>query len=100
MKVVWTEKARESLFNIYNFIFEKSLQNAMMVLDELTTLRNSLNDSKLEYSKDLIVNDESIRFVVKWSYKIVYERALDQVVIIDVFNSKQNPDKLLKLLDN
>lgn len=100
MKVVWTEKARESLFNIYNFIYEKSPQNAMMVLDELISLGNSLNDPKLEYSKDLIVNDESIRFVVKWSYKIVYERALDQVVIIDVFNSKQNPDKLLKLLDN
>jgi toxin ParE1/3/4 len=100
LKVVWTEKARESLFNIYNFIYEKSPQNAMMVLDELISLGNSLNDPKLEYSKDLIVNDESIRFVVKWSYKIVYERALDQVVIIDVFNSKQNPDKLLKLLDN
>lgn len=97
MKVIWTEKAKESLLGIYNYISEKSPQNALMVFNELTTLGNSLSDAKLEYSKDLIVNDKAIRFVSKWSYKIIYERKTDIVVIIDVFNSRQNPIKLIEI---
>lgn len=69
-----------------------------MVLDELLTIGDSLANPKLEYSKDLIVNDDSVRFVSKWSYKIVYERTEDKVIILDVFNTSQNPKKLFKLL--
>jgi plasmid stabilization system protein ParE len=71
VKVVWTEESKESLSNTYHYIFKNSPQNASMVLDELLTIGDSLADAKLEYSKDLIVNDDSVRFVSKWSYKIV-----------------------------
>ena len=97
MKVIWTEKSKESLLDIYNYIFEKSPQNALMVFDELTALGNSLNDTKLEYSKDLIVNDLAVRFVSKWSFKIIYERTPNEVIIIDVFGSHQSPNKLLDI---
>jgi plasmid stabilization system protein ParE len=98
VKVVWTEESKESLSNTYHYIFKNSPQNASMVLDELLTIGDSLADAKLEYSKDLIVNDDSVRFVSKWSYKIVYERKEDKVIILDVFNTSQNPKKLFKLL--
>ena len=97
MKVEWTQESKESLRDIYNYIFEKSPQNALMVFNELLHLGESLSDEKLEYSKDLIVNHNAVRFVSKWSFKIIYERALDRVIIIDVFSTKQNPDRLLKL---
>lgn len=100
MKVVWTEGAKISLLEIYSYIFQKSPQNALMVFDELTSLGNSLKDPKLEYSKDLIVNEESVRFVSKWSYKIIYERTPKEVIIIDVFDSSQHPNKLLKIIKN
>lgn len=98
MKVVWTEESKDSLSNIYHYIFKNSPQNATMVLDELLEIGDSLADPKLEYSKDLIVNEDSIRFVSKWSYKIVYERKADKAIILDVFNTSQNPKKLFKLL--
>lgn len=98
MKVVWTQESKESLSNIYHYILKNSPQNATMVLDELLTIGDSLANPKLEYSKDLIVNDDSVRFVSKWSYKIVYERKEDKVIILDVFNTSQNPKKLFKLL--
>lgn len=78
--------------------FEKSPQNALMVFDELTALGDSLKDKKLEYSKDLLVNEETVRVVSKWSYKIIYERISNEVIIIDVFGSHQSPKKLLNLI--
>lgn len=97
MKVLWTQESKESLQHIYNHIFEESPQNALSVFNELVLLGESLSDEKIEYSKDLIVNDDAVRFVSKWSYKIIYERMADHVIIIDVFSTKKNPKKLLKL---
>ena len=68
-----------------------------MVFEELTALGNSLNDRKLEYSKDLIIDNDAVRFISKWSYKIIYERTSNEVIIIDVFGSKQSPNRLLDI---
>ena len=97
MKVIWTEKSKESLLDIFSYIFEKSPQNVLMVFDVLIALGDSLSDTTLEYSKDLIVNEEAVRFVSKWSYKIIYERTSNEVIIIDVFGSYQSPNKLLTI---
>lgn len=94
MKVVWTEESKRSLYDIYKIIFEKSPQNALMVFNELTSLGESLKDTKLVYSKDLIINEEAVRVVSKWSYKIIYEKMIDTIFILDVFDSRQDPDKL------
>ena len=59
--------------------------------------RRFLEWHSLEYSKDLIVNEEAVRFVSKWSYKIIYERTSNEVIIIDVFGSYQSPNKLLTI---
>lgn len=98
MKVEWSKQSKESLTDIYEYIYSKSPQNALYVLDELLKLGDSLEDEKLEYSKDLIIDDPSFRFVSKWSYKIIYKRTDHNVVILDIFNSKQNPDKLFDVL--
>ena len=98
MKVVWSDEAKYSLLDVYSHIVEKSIQNAEMVIDALTELGESLSDEKLEYSKDLILDDERYRSVSKWSFKIVYERTATEVIILDVFNSNQNPKKLLRLI--
>jgi len=97
MKVVWSKQARNSLAQIYDYIYEDSPQNAVMVFDTLFDLGNSLADARFDYSKDLIINEERFKFIPKWSYKIIYERKENEVVILEIFNTNQNPDKLLKL---
>jgi plasmid stabilization system protein ParE len=94
LEVVWSEESKNSLYEIYKTIFEKSPQNALMVFNELTLLGDSLKNTTVEYSKDLIINDEAVRFVSKWSYKIIYEKTITKIVILDVFDSRQDPDKL------
>ena len=98
MKVVWSDEAKYSLLQIYNYIAKHSIKNAKMVINTLTDLGESLSDKKLEYSKDLILNDERYRSVSKWSFKIIYERTDNEVIILEVFNSYQNPDKLFRLI--
>ena len=97
MKVVWSKQARNSLAQIYDYIYEDSPQNAVMVFDTLFDLGNSLADARFDYSKDLIINEERFKFIPKWSYKIIYERKENEVVILEIFNTNKNPDKLLKL---
>ncbi len=96
MNVIWSQEARESLSEIYNYIFENSPQNAEMVLDKIIELVDSLHDERYEFAIDPIINKEKFRHVSIWSYKIIYERTKKEVLILDIFNGKQNPDKLKK----
>lgn len=96
MTVVWSQEAKSSLSKIYFYILEDSPQNATMVVDKIIELVETLQDERFEYAIDPIINKEKFRHISIWSYKIIYERTKDKVVILDIFNGKQNPDKLKK----
>lgn len=96
MIVIWSQEAKKSLSEIYNFIFEDSPQNAEKVLNKIIDLAESLLDERYEYSIDPIINKEKFRHLSIWSYKVIYERTKNGVLILDIFNGKQNPDKLKK----
>lgn len=95
-KVIWSDEAKESLADIYDYIFEDSPQNAEHVIDTLITLGSSLEDTRFDYSRDLIIDNDRFRSIPKWSYKIIYERKKNEVRIIDIFGTKQNPEILKK----
>ena len=94
MKVVWSEQAKESLQNIYFYIYSKSPQNAVSVLDALLALGESLADQNKEFSLDPIINKQKFKHISRWSNKIIYERTDGQVIILDVFDGRQDPAKL------
>ena len=94
MNVVWSEQAKESLQNIYSYIYLKSHQNAVSVLDALLALGESLADQKKEFSLDPVINKQKFQHISLWSYKIIYERTEVRVIILDVFDGRQDPAKL------
>lgn len=96
MIVVWSLEAKNSLSEIYNYIFEDSPQNAEKVLNNIIDLAESLHDERYDYAIDPIINKEKFRHISIWTYKIIYERTTNKVLILDIFNGKQNPDKLKK----
>lgn len=96
MHVIWSTQARESLAQIYDFIYEDSPHNAEAVFNTLLELGNSLSDKKVEYAKDPIINEDCYRSISKWSYKIIYERTKSSAIILDVFNTNRNPIRLRK----
>ncbi len=96
MNLVWSEESSNSLLKIYEYILNDSPQNAVMVVDRITELAETLRDKHFEYSIDPIINKQKFRHVSIWSYKIIYERTNDRVIILDIFDGRQNPYKLEK----
>jgi plasmid stabilization system protein ParE len=96
MIVIWSQEAKKSLSEIYNYIFEDSPQNEEKVLNKIIDVAESLQNECYEYSIDPIINKEKFRHISIWSYKIIYKRTKNEVLILDILNEKQNPIKLKK----
>lgn len=88
MNVVWSEQARNSLADIYDYVYQDSPVAAEKVLDTLIEKANSLQDERIEYPKDPILNDEKYRFILQWSFKIIYQRTQSEAIIIDIFDTR------------
>ncbi|MBV7441091.1 type II toxin-antitoxin system RelE/ParE family toxin [Weeksellaceae bacterium TAE3-ERU29] len=97
MRVVWENSALEDLENAINYIANKSPQNAVKVLDTLLALSESLVNMPYKYPKEPHYNKESIRFVAKWSFKMIYQVDDNQIIVLRLFNTYQDPNKLYKL---
>jgi Plasmid stabilization system protein len=95
--VIWSNTANKSLRKIHDRIKENSPSGAIRVVNGLWELSQKLQNFPNGHSIDLRLIDQPIvyRVVSKWSYQLIYtvEEQNDRVVIVQVFNSKQNPDK-------
>ena len=96
MNLVWSEEASNSLNKIYFYILKDSPQNAVMVIGKIIELTETLQNEHFEYAIDPIINKQKFRHISIWSYKIIYERDIDNVIILDIFDGRQNPQKLDK----
>ena len=66
-----------------------------MVLETLTTLIDTLKTFPFAYPKDPVYNKENIRFIVKWNFKIIYQVKNKTIYVLRVFNTRQNPKRIL-----
>ncbi len=96
MNLIWSEEASNSLAEIYFYILKDSPQNATMVVDKIIGLVQTLQDERFEYAIDPIINKQKFRHISIWSYKIIYERNNEGIIILDIFDGRQNPKKLDK----
>ena len=88
--VVWSKASLDSLETIYNFIYQSSPQNAEMVVETLLSLGDSLVNFPLRNPKEPIFNDDYIRFIPKWNFKIVYRIEENRIFIINIYSTKMN----------
>jgi len=94
MKIIWYNQAEQDLNANIAFIAQDSTENALRVLEEIITIIDSLALFPYKYPKEPIYNVENIRFVTKWSYKIIYRVETDIIYILRIFNTHQNPAKI------
>jgi len=95
MEIKWYIRAKKDLDCSINYIAKQSPKNAMKTLDTLIKLTNNLIVFPFAYPKEPIYNKDSIRFIVKWSFKIIYRIDKDVIYILRVFNTSQHPKKIL-----
>ena len=97
MKVLWTKFALASLRDIYIFYKDKaSIAVANRIRDEVLTSSDQLEHHALsgQIEGSLEVLKESHRYILRGQYKIIYRINNGKVYITDVFDTRQNPEKI------
>jgi len=97
MKVFWTKSALASLYDIYKYYNENvSITIACKVRDNIFMVASQLEKHAHigqieEFLKEL---EGGHRYIVKDNYKIIYKIQIHKIYITDVFDTRQDPDKI------
>lgn len=97
VKVVWTSRAFDQLERAINYIKEeRGYSYATIVLDKIikSTSRLAKHPQMGPIEQLLKHKKFEYRFLVAFSYKIIYRVDKDKVVVSRVFHTSRNPDKL------
>lgn len=90
------EKFLQEIFHFYKLNASDKVAHKLLngIFDRIDSLENFAKRGKVEpYLKSL---GQGHRFVLEGNFKIIYLIESDAVYITDVFDTRQNPKKLLK----
>ena len=99
MKVIWTDFASNSLFEIYKYYKEIANDNvAHRIKSRIFKATRQLIKHPLSGHKEtnLQLLKEDYRFLIEGNYKIIYKRVKEGILITDVFDTRQDPIKIFK----
>lgn len=95
-KVVWSARSLKDLDKAHDLLSEKSFQAANQtvenVLERVTQLETFPESGPIEPS--LAHRNREHRYLVIGHHKIIYRLEKQQVLIVRVFDTRQNPEKL------
>ena len=97
-KVEISDLAKADLQNIVSYISEiESITTAKYVERGILSEMKRLEHFPTAFPKDeyASTDERTIRFLVKWSYKILFFIDMNKVEIVGIFHTAQNPDKLI-----
>ena len=95
-QVIWDIEAKHALDNIYDYIYLDSPSAAKYVKRTIVKLASTLNYFSEKHARELILEEEkeNYRSITKWHYKIIYEVTPEAIIIVYVFHTSQDPEKL------
>lgn len=97
MKLVYTEQALFSFEESLNFIAHKvSFEKLMETRDEILDAADSLILQPFQGQQEPLLEDLGLghRRLIVGHYKIIYRIIEDNIYITDIFDSRQDPDKM------
>ena len=97
MNVFWTKFALNSLSAIYKYYkVNVSLTIATNIRDGILSSTNQLEKHSLsgQIEVNLLDLEKGHRYIIRGNYKIIYMIQNRNVYVTDVFDTRQNPDKL------
>ena len=97
MKLIYTEQSLVSLEEILNFIVsEVSYEKLMRIRDGILYAAETLLENPFIGQKEIYLEHLGLghRRIIQGNYKIIY-RVTDQFIYItDIFDTRQNPEKM------
>jgi len=91
--VIWSDPAKEDLKTIHNYIAHDSLIYAQRVTADIIEETESFSDFPERGRIVPEINDENIREIFIYSYRIIYERSDKDIIIHAVIHSKRDFNK-------
>lgn len=95
-KVVWTEKSEKSLKAIYDYIYKDSKFYAGRFINSLIKSAEKLELFPLMGRVVPEFNNDGLRELIYYNYRVVYRVNLDLVEILLVINSAKDFEKSFK----
>lgn len=96
-KIIWTNFAITELKNIYLYhkiAVSKTLANKLKRNIFKTTNKLTKNPLLCSIEENLISLKQEHRYLIEGNYKIIYRVVIKEIYIVDVFDCRQNPQKI------
>ena len=95
LEIVWTKSAKSQLREIYKYISQESVQNAIKVINDLTQAVENIvqypeKHKTDQYKKD---NDGTYRAFEKHHFRVSYRNENQVIRILRIRHTKMNPKK-------
>jgi toxin ParE1/3/4 len=99
MKIVWTDFAIENLkdvFDYYSVRANKKIAHKILnqILKSTKQLEGNPELGQLEFHLERLKQNH--RYLVCGNYKVIYRILENQIIIIDIFDTRQNPKKITR----
>jgi toxin ParE1/3/4 len=95
--IVWTEFASNELKSIYEYYkVQASVAVAKKIKSKIFESTKNLSEQPLigQIEENLKELNQNHRYIVEGNYKIIYLVVKNTVYITDVFDCRQNPEKM------
>ena len=91
----WSIRSRADLKEIFEFIKNvESGERAQYVVTEIGKAVKDIANFPTKHAKEPSIHDETVRYAVKWSYKILFTINEKHINIVRVFHTAQSPNKI------
>ncbi len=97
MKIIWTDFAIENLKDIYDYYASNTNRKvARKILNQILKSTKQLvkNPESGQLEIYLLKTKQNHRYLVSRNYKIIYRIFENQILINDVFDTRQDPTKI------
>ncbi|WP_415326492.1 type II toxin-antitoxin system RelE/ParE family toxin [Chryseobacterium sp. MMS23-Vi53] len=98
MKIIWTDFAIENLKIIFEYYAEKANRKVAhkirkQILSSTKQLIQNPQSGQIELHLEKL--NQQHRYILSTNYKIIYRIDREYIVINDVFDTRQNPIKMI-----
>lgn len=97
MKVVWTKFALDALLEVFTY-YQLNVNRtiAINIKNNILSSTSQLQNFPQSCPKEELLEDltEGHRCLIRGNYKVIYKILNGKVYITDVFDTRQNPEKI------
>ena len=98
MKIIWSDFAIENLKQIVDYYNDKASKKVAhkirkQILDSTKQLLYNPESGQTEISLEKL--NQNHRYILSGNYKIIYRTSEDVIFVNDVFDVRQNPNKMM-----